>query len=910
VASFEESPKTAPHGAAKDDPQRLRAMLDAAPVLASYVDRNERYGFVNRRYEAWFGVSCDAAVGKRVREVIGETNYVSCAPRIAEALQGVPQDFDFLFEDRSGGNRWVHAIYTPQFDDAGGVAGFVARVEDITSKRQAETALAEREAFLNQAAAMSKIGFFIWDDENGGCQYCSEQLAAMWGVTVEQYKDAIRTDQMILERIHPEDRARVREIYDTTTRQPARYSIEFRAYDAQGQLRYFRESGQGTCDADGRIHRVIGTVMDLTERRLTETALRQTAERLAEAQRIGSMGNWEWVIETGDIRWSDQVYRLFGFEPQSFRATYEGFLARVHPDDREAVMAAVQSALDDGSHYRIDHRIILPDRRIRMVREQGEAFYDSDGRPRRMVGTVQDINDLVEAEMEATRQAEHARAVMEHVADGVITIDSRGIIRDFNPAAVATFGYAADEAIGRNVNLLMPEPHQDAHDGFIAQLVTTGRRRIIGVGPREVLGQHKDGSVFPMELAVSEAMIGGERLFIGVTRDISLRKRTEAQLQQAQKMEAVGQLTGGIAHDFNNLLGVVLGNLELIDEGLDDGSKLKGLAAQALAAADRGAALTGRLLAFSRQKALQPKAANLNHSTETMVELIRRALGETIDVRIATAADLWDCEVDSAQLESALLNLAVNARDAMPNGGSLCIETENVDLTDELVAVQVGVPPAHYIALSVGDSGSGIPKEILPRVFDPFFTTKEVGKGSGLGLAMVYGFVRQSGGGVRIYSEPGRGTMVKLYFPRARADAEPNPAHAADDGEPRGRGEVVLVVEDDADLRTLAVAHLEALGYERRAAATAAAALEVLRGDERISLLLTDVVLPGGMSGAELAIEAQKMRPGLRVLFMSGFARNVFTDLGIRETDVALLQKPFRRNELARKVREALGMAA
>jgi len=412
-----------------------------------------------------------------------------------------------------------------------------------------------------------------------------------------------------------------------------------------------------------------------------------------------------------------------------------------------------------------------------------------------------------------------------------------------------------------------------------------------------------------MDLAVSEAAIGGERIFIGVTRDISLRKLTEAQLRQAQKMKAVGQLTGGVAHDFNNLLGVILGNLELIEEGLGDEQKLKRLVAQALAAADRGAALTSRLLAFSRQNSLQPQAANLNHSTESMSDLIRRALGETIDVRVVTEPDLWDCEVDASQLENALLNLVVNARDAMPNGGSLCIETENVDLSDEFAAVQVGVPPGHYVALSVSDTGVGIPKEILPRVFDPFFTTKEIGKGSGLGLAMVHGFVKQSRGGVRIYSEAGRGTTVKLYFPRTQSSVQPQPPRAVDAAEPRGRGEVILVVEDDADLRTLAIAHLDALSYRRLDAATGEAALELIKAHERINLLLTDVILPGGMSGVELAVEAQKICPGLRVLYMSGFTHNIFMESAMSEEDADLLQKPFRRIELAQRVREALDRA-
>jgi len=376
-----------------------------------------------------------------VRQVIGEANYAKCRPYIAAVLRGEPQDYTETLSDPAGRCRWVHAQYVPQHDEMRQVVGFIAQVDDVSAVKRAEAELRERETFLNQAAAIAKIGFFIWDDDNGGCQFCSEQLAVLWGMSVEQYGETMRTDQMILERIHPEDRDSVHAVYDETTRRPGKYTIEFRAYDSQGQLRYLQERGQGTCDESGRVRRVIGTVKDVTERRLTEAALRRTAERLAEAQRIGSMGNWEWNVGTGEIRWSDQVYRLFGHEPQAFQATYEGFLSCVHPDDREAVKTAVQRSLEDKSHYTIDHRIVLPDDQIRIERERGEAFYDADGRPLRMVGTVQDITDLAEAQNEAERQGENARAIMEHVADELVTIDARGTIRDFNPAAVASFGY-------------------------------------------------------------------------------------------------------------------------------------------------------------------------------------------------------------------------------------------------------------------------------------------------------------------------------------------------------------------------------------------------------------------------------------------------------------------------------------
>jgi len=397
---------------------------------------------------------------------------------------------------------------------------------------------------------------------------------------------------------------------------------------------------------------------------------------------------------------------------------------------------------------------------------------------------------------------------------------------------------------------------------------------------------------------------------MGIAMDVTQQRSLEEQLRQAQKLEAVGQLTGGVAHDFNNLLTVVLGNLELAQEHLQPDSPAGESAAQAAEAALRGATLTQRLLAFSRKQPLRPQPLDVRRIVAGMDDLLRRALGETIVIEVVNAAGLWRCQADPAQIENTILNLAINARDAMPAGGRLRIETSNARIDDECAAHRAEVKPGQYVLLAVTDTGTGMPPEIVRQVFDPFFSTKERGRGTGLGLSMVYGFVKQSGGHVAIYSEAGEGTTVKVYLPRAASDQPEVAPEESLDAVPRGQGEQILVVEDDASVRALTVSFLQTLGYRTCEAADAAAGLEALGKAPDVRLLLSDVILPGGSSAPDLTREAKRRRPDLRVLFMSGYTENTIVHNGRLDRGVELLEKPFTRAELARKVREVLDAPA
>jgi len=380
---------------------------------------------------------------------------------------------------------------------------------------------------------------------------------------------------------------------------------------------------------------------------------------------------------------------------------------------------------------------------------------------------------------------------------------------------------------------------------------------------------------------------------------------TESQVRQAQKMEAIGQLTGGVAHDFNNILTVITGTIEILGEAVKDSPQLAQITNMISAAAARGADLTKHLLAFSRRQPLQPRSVDVNAVVVDAARLLRPTLGEQIEIESMLAHDCAPALIDPSQLLTAILNLALNARDAMPDGGKLTLETRNVALDENYTAMTSEVSPGNYVMFAVSDTGMGIPAGLLEKVFEPFYTTKDVGKGSGLGLSMVYGFVKQSNGHIRIYSEEGHGTTVKLYLPQAVGLPDAVPAEAGI-SELAGGDESILIVEDDALVREYVVTQIKRLGYHTLAANNAAEALAIIDGPERIDLLFTDVIMPGGINGRQLAIEAQARRPGLKILYTSGYTENAIVHHGRLDPGVLLLPKPYVGSDLARMIRTAL----
>ena len=490
--------------------------------------------------------------------------------------------------------------------------------------------------------------------------------------------------------------------------------------------------------------------------------------------------------------------------------------------------------------------------------------------------------------------------VPETMVDGLIVIDTNGLIHYVNPACVRLFGYSRDHLLGQNVKMLMPPPFQEEHDGYLARHRETGVRRIIGIG-RELRGLKADGTIFPMYLSVGEARASDDPIFVGIIYDLTEKKRAEEIILHHQKMDAIGQLSGGIAHDFNNILSVIGGNLEMI-ASVDLPPAARRAVARAEDAARRAARITQRLLAFARKQPLTRQPLNLNKTLADMEEMLQRAVGGQIRLRMHLSEDPGIVETDIDQFETAILNLAMNSRDAMPDGGTIDIETEEVRFEDDPRSPQEA-PPGDYLRVSVSDTGVGMTPEVCARAIEPFFTTKEVGSGTGLGLSMVYGLMKQLDGHARLYSEVGRGTRVSLFFPR-EAGVPIARSAVFDQTLQTGNGEVILVVEDDPDVRLVTVSRLEGLGYRVRITADAASALDALARDTDIALALVDIVMPGGMDGHALADEIDRRHPHVKVVLTSGYSPRM-ANAGT-QTDRPFLSKPATRAQLAQVIHSAL----
>jgi len=513
-------------------------------------------------------------------------------------------------------------------------------------------------------------------------------------------------------------------------------------------------------------------------------------------------------------------------------------------------------------------------------------------------------------ELPASTQVAKLKAILESALTAIIAIDNRGIIASINPATERLFGYTTQEIVGHNVSILMPQPYHSAHDGYINNYIGTGTKKIIGIG-REVLGRRKDGTTFPIHLSVSEFEAEGRRYFTGIIHDLSDRahvedalRESERRLAQSQKMDAIGQLTGGIAHDFNNLLQVIIGNLELLEPKLSDTST-RDLLSEAQDAANLGAKLTYQLLAFARRQHLDPQVMKLNDVVIGVADMLRRTLGEHVQLSTSLASDLWHTQADSSQMQSAIVNLALNARDAMDKGGRLIIETRNISLDPDHFHADPELKPGDYVQLAITDTGVGMAPEVRDRAFEPFFTTKEKGRGTGLGLAMVYGFVKQSGGLMTIYSEVGLGTTINVYLPRTQIKS-PDEKQAPEASRAPASNETVLVVEDDAKVRALTIKRLRMLGYQVLEAADGPSALAILKSGVQADLLFTDLIMPGGISGRELAKLANELHPHLKIVLTSGYSEDFVFDRDPDEKAPITLRKPYQLSELGRVMQDVL----
>lgn len=643
---------------------------------------------------------------------------------------------------------------------------------------------------------------------------------------------------------------------------------------------------------EGRLLGTVVTFSDITHRlRLTRL--------IKETQRIAQVGGWELDPESGKLHWTTETYRIHDLSPGTRVSVQQaiGYCRKRHRDD---LQSAIEQGVNDGRGFDLEVELETGDERRVWVRVQGKA-YERDGDKYRLSGIYQDITDRKQSERALRDSREFYELILDTIPIRIAYARADETIGYLNHAYEQWFDRPRSELVGAGISsIVSAEAYREVRPRI--------REVLFGQKVKFKVETERDGESRKLEIHyLPHVSRHGEiKGFFSVTQDVTEHEALEEKLVQAQKMEAMGQLTGGVAHDFNNLLGVIMGNLQLLERPLRDDPKLHRKVRTATRAAMRGADLTQRLLAFSRHQRLEPKVVDLNSLISGLDELLRRSLGENVDVATSFSGKLWPTMIDPGQLENAMVNLAINARDAMDDGGELAISTSNEEVDTAFAARYGDALPGDYVMVSVADNGSGIPEEYLDRVFQPFFTTKEVGKGSGLGLSMVYGFVEQSGGFVVIDSEVGRGTDIRLYLPRAGEECvEPREETAMHRFMPGG-DETVLVVDDEEDVRETVLALMDELGYRTLVAADGVAALAIVESNEQIDLLLTDVMMPGELDGPALAERTLQARPGIKILFTSGFADGKVLQRIDRVSGSALIAKPYRNEELALRIRQTL----
>jgi signal transduction histidine kinase/CheY-like chemotaxis protein len=652
------------------------------------------------------------------------------------------------------------------------------------------------------------------------------------------------------------------------------------------------------------------TDLALTEGRVADSAIVSDA-RLRRALDSAGIGIWEFDPVTGELEWDARVREVVEADPR-ITPTWAGhFLPAIHPDDLAAVQAAFAATLEGGAPVAVDFRVVgARTGRVTWAHLTG-AIEQTDAGPR-LVGTARDITNERARYAETLAERRIWADIVEAHDDPIAAVGVDLVYTAVNRAYVGTCEAIFGRRFGLGQTLAEGLEHMpDARDAALAlwRRALKGRSFEVRTGNPDIGDRIFDTQYRPLRDA-SGAVVGAYQTSREVTAQVQAeRSLAEAAktLQRAQKMEAIGALTGGIAHDFNNLLQVVSGNLQLLAKDAADDPKAARRIENALMGIDRGAKLTGQLLAFGRRQALEPRVTNVGRLVEGMDDLLRRALGEAIEIQTTIEDGLWTTFVDPAQVENALLNLAINGRDAMDARGKLTIEAVNAHLDDAYAGPRVEVKPGDYVLIAVTDTGSGMAPELIERVFEPFFSTKPEGGGSGLGLSMVHGFVKQSDGHVEIYSEVGHGTTVKLYLPKT--DSEEQAANAAPPVA-AARGDArILVVEDDEQVRDTAAALLRELGYDVATAADATVAMAIVESGATVDLIFTDIVMPGDLRSVEMVERARKILPGVAVLFTSGYTRNAVVHGGQLDAGVDLLMKPYAREGLGAKVAEVLGRA-
>ncbi|WP_409523065.1 PAS domain-containing protein [Nitrincola sp. MINF-07-Sa-05] len=766
---------------------------------------------------------------------------------------------------------------------------YVAGLKAVNKQLQiTDTRLKEQNRILTMAGKIAQFGGWHFDVASQTMTW-SDEVAILHG-HAPGYRPTI---EEALNYYTETSRPKIEKAFSECVSKGTAFDLHLQINALHGNTLWVRAIGQPLLDSNRKVYAVEGAFMDVSSQKRIEKELalsENNFRKLADAMPI-----IVWTTKPdGKIEYFNTQLSRFTGVPTDALTKPGGWLMIIHPDDRENAVESWQKAAYNQDSYHVEFRILRADGIYVWHLTRATPIRNADGVIVRYYGTSIDVQELKDLQSETEYLAQRLRSTIESITDGFFTLDKQFRFTFINSKAQTILKRDHDQLIG-NIIWEVTDIPQDSE--LIRQFYIT-----LDSHQATAFETHWEADDMWLDVRTYPATDG----LTAYLQDITQQRKDQEQLRQAQRLESLGHLTGGIAHDFNNLLTVIMGNAELLMEEISPEDDKWPLAEIISNAANRGSQLTSRLLAFARRQPLDPKIIDINQAVRNMTSLLQHTLGEHIEISLIALPDIWPAMVDPGQLESALLNLAINARDAMPSGGKLTIETNNVELDESYAAHHGEIAPGEYVVLALSDTGSGISHEHLARVFEPFFTTKEKGKGTGLGLSMVYGFVKQSEGHINIYSELGEGTTIRIYLPRAADSSEELPTTPTEVQSSHEGHETLLLVEDDELVLQFAKRQLELAGYNVITAENGPIALDIFKSSEDIDLLFTDVVMPGGMSGRDLAGLCQLHNPSLKVLYTSGYTQNSIVHNGRLDPGVLLLEKPYKRHDLLQKVREAL----